>query len=343
MGARPRFDGMPPPMREDPPLPTEPPFTAFVVNLSFDSTEGDVAYFFEPLKPISVRLVTAHDGRPKGYGYVEFETLDQLKEALTYSGKPLDNRNVRVSVAESPSRGGRSSAVADDASQWRRSTPLPPRGGFEPGVSPTLDPARRLPRAGFEPPEPSVSDVASDWRTGKPVVGRGPRSGSGEGFGSRFPRRAGHDEGSPMDDDRLAAWRQGKTGGGGVSHERKKLQLKPRGTTPASEVTATSSSGSSRPNPFGDAKPVNVLDREREIQAKIEEKDRHIREELQKKDERKKAHGHHKPRGHGHKEGAQKPAHAEGGVTESAGAEDAAPQEAGAPAAETAAQPAESS
>ena len=55
---RSRFDGAPPPLREEPPLPTQPPFTAFVVNLSFESDEAAVRAFFEPMNPISVRLVS---------------------------------------------------------------------------------------------------------------------------------------------------------------------------------------------------------------------------------------------------------------------------------------------
>ena len=55
--SRSRYDGPPAPMREDPPLPTEPPFTAFVVNLAFESTEEDVRAFFDPMNALSVRLV----------------------------------------------------------------------------------------------------------------------------------------------------------------------------------------------------------------------------------------------------------------------------------------------
>lgn len=51
MGSRPGFAGFDaPPMREEPPLPTEPPFTAFIVNLSFDSTEAEIMDFFETLQ-----------------------------------------------------------------------------------------------------------------------------------------------------------------------------------------------------------------------------------------------------------------------------------------------------
>ena len=39
-------DRGPPSMREDLPLPTEPPFTAFVGNLAFDLTEREIEEFF---------------------------------------------------------------------------------------------------------------------------------------------------------------------------------------------------------------------------------------------------------------------------------------------------------
>lgn len=71
------------------------------------------------------------DGKPRGFGYVEFETVDGLKNALTATGSDLQGRTVRISVAEAKeSRFGR----ADEASTWERSGPLPSlpgrSGGF---------------------------------------------------------------------------------------------------------------------------------------------------------------------------------------------------------------------
>ncbi|WFC99953.1 Eukaryotic translation initiation factor 4B [Malassezia yamatoensis] len=311
--SRSRYDdgGAPPFAREDPPLPTEPPFTAFVVNLSFESTESDVQYFFEPLKPLSVRLVSSHDGRPKGYGYVEFETLDNLKEALTYTGKPLDNRNVRVSVAEPSSRGSR--GIADDASQWRRSTPLPPsdRGGFGGSSGPGFDDmgvgadgsrsgfggkfnpsADRQQRRNTGPYEPSQSDTASDWRTGKPVSAKGSsRFGFGHGDHDRasggFERRS-----SGATDEGFANWRAGRQASGdGASapQARRKLDLKPRGSTLNEETKdTTASADSSRASPFGAAKPVDSGQRDREIENRLREQERLRREQRLKQDELKK-------------------------------------------------------
>lgn len=47
-----------------------------------------------------MRLIRDISDRPKGFGYVEFSDLDSLKKALELSGKSLNNRSVRVSVAE---------------------------------------------------------------------------------------------------------------------------------------------------------------------------------------------------------------------------------------------------
>ncbi|KDN41319.1 hypothetical protein K437DRAFT_295626 [Tilletiaria anomala UBC 951] len=114
------------PPRDDVPLPTRPPFTAFIGNLNFDVTEGDVLDFFAPLTVTSTRLVSGPDGRPKGFGYVEFDSVDTLKGALERHGGSFGGRTVRISVAEPPrtDRPGFAPSIADEASQWRRAGPL---------------------------------------------------------------------------------------------------------------------------------------------------------------------------------------------------------------------------
>ncbi|KAF3914963.1 hypothetical protein ABW20_dc0110269 [Dactylellina cionopaga] len=110
--------------RPDLPLPTKPPYTAHVGNLSFDATEDDISMYFAECSISSVRLVRDRMGdRPKGFGYVEFETLDGLKKALELNNGQLAGRNVRVSVADPPKD------RADDRTNvdtWRRSGPLSP-------------------------------------------------------------------------------------------------------------------------------------------------------------------------------------------------------------------------
>ncbi|WVQ80939.1 hypothetical protein IAT38_003046 [Cryptococcus sp. DSM 104549] len=195
-----------PQQREELPLPTVPPFTAFIGNLSFDAdVEEQVREFFGDLKPVSVRMVKdPPTGKPKGFGYVEFPTQDGLKEALSRSMSQLQGRTIRVNVAEAPSTSRREAhppSMAEEASQWRRSTPLPARepaagagaprrSGFTPAEpqadrdwsaargarfvpaapSPSGPGARREFGSGREPREPGASDTADKWRSNKPLA-----------------------------------------------------------------------------------------------------------------------------------------------------------------------------
>ncbi|KAI0774981.1 hypothetical protein BD413DRAFT_290605 [Trametes elegans] len=183
------------PPREDLPLPTEPPFTAFVGNLTFDITEGELEEFFGG-KTKSVKIIKDRDDKPKGFGYVEFADLDGLKDALAKTNSSLAGRSVRVSVAEPPkerSGFGGSGAFEDDpkfANNWRRDGPLPDLSSSRDGSRRRFEgPGGPGPR---EPPPPSVSDNASDWRSSR-APARAPPPESGDGFrrrgpGSREPR-----------------------------------------------------------------------------------------------------------------------------------------------------------
>ncbi|KIX08406.1 uncharacterized protein Z518_03062 [Rhinocladiella mackenziei CBS 650.93] len=110
------------PAREQLPLPTQPPFTAHLANLSFDATQADVNEFFRDCQVTNVRIVEDKmDRKPKGFGYVEFATLDGLKAALAQSGNNLAGRQVRISVAEPP----KERHETRDFSDWSRKGPLP--------------------------------------------------------------------------------------------------------------------------------------------------------------------------------------------------------------------------
>jgi translation initiation factor 4B len=49
---------------------------------------------------VSHKIISDFEGKPKGFGYVEFSTQDDLKSALDMTGGQLLGRTVRISVAE---------------------------------------------------------------------------------------------------------------------------------------------------------------------------------------------------------------------------------------------------
>lgn len=174
------------PPREDLPLPTAPPYTVFVGNLAFDLVEDDLAGFFAPESLKSVKIIRDRDDKPKGFGYVEFDTLAGLKNGLAKSNSSLKSRTVRVSVAEPPKEREQRSgfgSMGDDVSNWRRDGPPATVGG---GRSRFDD---RPPR---EPAEPSVAESVSDWRSNRPPrqtpAPEEPPRRSGSGFRDGPPR-----------------------------------------------------------------------------------------------------------------------------------------------------------
>jgi hypothetical protein len=69
-------------------LPTEPPYTAFIRNLSFNVTEDDIAKFFSDhcrIISVSLQLDNVHN-RPKGFGWIEFQDVESLVAALSADG-----------------------------------------------------------------------------------------------------------------------------------------------------------------------------------------------------------------------------------------------------------------
>ncbi|KAJ7178724.1 hypothetical protein C8R43DRAFT_974205 [Mycena crocata] len=159
-----RPDRMGPP-REDLPLPTQPPYTAFIGNLAFDLTEGELGDFFESSKTKSIKIIKDREEKPKGFGYIEFEDLDGLKDALAKSGSNFSGRTIRVSVAEPPKERPGFGGFEDDSkfdNPWRRDGPLPPSSTSRDSSHRRLD----GPSAGDRDRTlPSLSEGPSDWRS----------------------------------------------------------------------------------------------------------------------------------------------------------------------------------
>ncbi|KAF7271745.1 hypothetical protein GWI33_015423 [Rhynchophorus ferrugineus] len=84
------------------PLPTEPPFVAYVGNLPTGVVQGDVNKIFNKLRVKNVRLVMDKEtDKFKGFCYVEFETVRDLEDAISLNGGvDVDGNVIKIDVAE---------------------------------------------------------------------------------------------------------------------------------------------------------------------------------------------------------------------------------------------------
>ncbi|KAJ5690596.1 hypothetical protein N7462_004988 [Penicillium macrosclerotiorum] len=271
-------------VREPLALPTEPPFTAHVGNLSFEATADDISDLFAGCGVTNVRIVEDKLTKaPKGFGYVEFETVDGLQKALDLSGTTLQGRTIRTSVAEPPKESSRADFPL--AATWM----LPPMLGASAVVAATT----------LKVMESSVTSVTGSAKAlfpppaGPPREGGRPRNNDGPGSsgfrrsspgwgegrsqdGSRPPRPERTPTAAEMDNqwrskmrpDQPAAPKESSSPTSPVAPAtRPKLNLAKRTVSDAVSSPA-SSGGDSKASPFGAARPIDTATREREVEEK---------------------------------------------------------------------------
>ncbi|GAO45866.1 hypothetical protein G7K_0112-t3 [Saitoella complicata NRRL Y-17804] len=233
------------PLREEVPLPTKAPFTAFVGNLPWDATEDSIGdFFYVELECLvtNVRLVKDRlDDKPKGFGYVEFEDLESLKKALAASGQSMAGRNVRISVAEPPKNGARAHGDDRTEREWVRTGPL----------APIERPQRQERYAGLSG-DGKERDF-SNWER------RGPLAPRERPMGDRPPRG-----------DREGSFERGAIS---PPAERRRLVLTPRTEKPLDppNTPAAATPAASKSNPFGAARPVDSDAALKKVEEKIEQ------------------------------------------------------------------------
>jgi len=84
-------------------------------GLPFDSSEDDIAQFFSPLNPVSIRIIYEPNGRPKGEADVDFATHDAATAAMAKHKQNMGRRYIELFLQSTPngfgggwSSGGRS-------------------------------------------------------------------------------------------------------------------------------------------------------------------------------------------------------------------------------------------
>ncbi|KAK9676465.1 hypothetical protein RND81_11G079100 [Saponaria officinalis] len=74
--------------------------TLFVANLSFSVEESDVREFFkEAGEVVDVRFASNAEGQFRGFGHVEFATVEAAKKAMELNGEEMLGRAVRLDLA----------------------------------------------------------------------------------------------------------------------------------------------------------------------------------------------------------------------------------------------------
>ena len=74
----------------------------FVGNLSWKATEDSLKPVFEAFgKVVSIKIITDHTGRSKGFGFVEMDTDQDAINAIQGLNEKMHlDRNMRVSLAQ---------------------------------------------------------------------------------------------------------------------------------------------------------------------------------------------------------------------------------------------------
>merc|ERR1712156_1272036 len=259
-------------------IPRDPPFTAYIANLSYDADVEVIMNFFGKLKIKGVCLPRdgdAETGRLKGFGYADFEDRESLVEALNMNDQLLQNRKIRVDLATHAGRGNDRGGFNDrgGGGRYNNRDNDDDRGGDRRGGD--RDGSRGFDR--YEPPRERGGYDRDDRRDNRGYgFGRDDRGGDRDrGYGGdrynrddrRDDRRGGGYDRYDRRDDRRRSPEPPK--------ERPRLKLLPK----QAEKTegGDEQEASTKSSIFGSAKPVDTAKKEAEIDQKLQETQTRVR------------------------------------------------------------------
>jgi RNA recognition motif-containing protein len=82
------------------PIPDKPPYRAHIGNISYDLTEDVVQTFLGNRKVVEIHITRHRDTGKSKACFVEFHTVEDLKEVLDMDGQQLAGRAARIQVAQ---------------------------------------------------------------------------------------------------------------------------------------------------------------------------------------------------------------------------------------------------
>lgn len=76
----------------------------YVGNILYETTEEDLKDYFGRIGAVlSATVIRFHDGKSKGFAFVEMENADDAQKAIAeYNGKDFKGRNIVVAEARPP-------------------------------------------------------------------------------------------------------------------------------------------------------------------------------------------------------------------------------------------------
>ena len=106
-------------------VPSKPPFTAHLSNISFEADDAKVRGFFNGCNILNLRLPIDERGTFKGHGYIDFTDRESLISALKKNATPFFNRPLRVQLESDHKKKqlqqrGDYTELRSDEADWRR-------------------------------------------------------------------------------------------------------------------------------------------------------------------------------------------------------------------------------
>jgi len=113
--------------------------TLYITNLPFSLTNEQFTKFFTDagIKPKSVKIIIARNGRSRGYGFVEFESSADQQKALSLDKKSIEGREIVMKVAlvspqptpQATPQPTQTASPATQQTQTKTTTQQPPQPG----------------------------------------------------------------------------------------------------------------------------------------------------------------------------------------------------------------------